>query len=317
MIANRVAYGQAVHDLATADPRIVVVDSDLTNVVNYGPFLRDFPKRYFEVGIAEQNMISIAAGLATCGLIPFAASFSVFTSMRALDQVRNMICYNNLNVKVIGTHAGIETGQDGGTHQSIEDIAIMRTLPNMHVLVPASPNATRKLTGIMAETCGPFYMRFGREANEELYSETEQFFLGSSKILRNGSDLTIIACGRMVQFALEASEMLKEREGIDSRVIDMYSIKPLDDEAILQAAKETGAIITIEDHSVIGGLGGAVCECISSKFPCPIERIGISDEFGRSGIYADLYKYYKLTPSDIFEKIRTFIEAMHYGECRD
>lgn len=310
MIANRVAYGQAVHDLAALNPKIVVVDADLTNVVNYGPFVKDFPGRYFECGIAEQNMISVAAGLATCGLTAFAASFSVFTSMRALDQVRNMVCYNSLDVKVIGTHAGVETGQDGGTHQSVEDMAIMRALPHMHVLAPSTPLATRKLTKVMADTSGPFYMRFGREPNEEFYDETEQFIIGGSKTLREGDSLTIMACGRMVQHALEAAEMLGEK-GISARVIDMYSIKPFDNEAVLRAARETAGIVTVEDHSVIGGLGGAVSECVTGQTPCRVERIGINDAFGCSGTYKDLFAHYQLRPQDIFEKITAFAETLH------
>lgn len=301
MTANRVAYGQAIHDLAAGHQNIVVVDADLTNVVNYGPFQKDFPERYFECGIAEQNMVSVAAGLASCGFIAFTASFSVFTSMRALDQVRNMACYNNLDVKVIGTHAGIETGQDGGTHQSVEDMAIMRALPNMRVLAPSTPLMTSQLTKVMVDTPGPFYMRFGREPNVELYDETEQFPLGGSKTLREGSDLAIMACGRMVEFSLAAAELLMEK-GIAARVIDMYSIKPLDTEAVVRAAKETADIITVEDHSVIGGLGGAVSECVTRHTPCRVDSVGLEDVFGRSGYYMDLFEHFHLTPQAICER---------------
>jgi len=231
MIANRVAYGNTVHELAKEDKRITVVDSDCVNVLNYGEFVKDFPERFFECGIAEQNMVSVAAGLASCGMISFVASFAVFTSMRALDQVRNMVCYNNYNVKVIGTHAGIETGFDGATHQAIEDISIMRAIPNMRVLAPSTPIMTAKLTKLMVDTDGPFYMRFGREPNAEYYPEDMEFRIGGSKTLRYGDRLTIMAYGRMVDFAVKASDALA-KEGIHVRVVDMYSIKPIDGEAI-------------------------------------------------------------------------------------
>lgn len=301
MIPNRMAYGEALYELATKNERIVVVDSDLTGVVNYGPFQQTFPERYFECGIAEQNMVSVAAGLASCGLTAFTASFAVFSSMRALDQVRNMVCYSNLDVKVIGTHAGIETGQDGGTHQSVEDLAIMRALPGMRVLAPSTPLMTKRLTRLMAETHGPFYMRFGREANRELYEPEEEFPLGKSKTLRAGKDLTIMACGRMVGFSLQAAELL-EQKGIQARVVDAYSIKPLDCEAVLRASNETGKILTVEDHGVTGGLGGAVSECLVKLAPCRMEAMGLQDAFGRSGGYQDLFRYFRLTPGDIAQR---------------
>ena len=307
MIANRMAYGQTVCDLAHSDDKIVIVDADLQNVVNYGPFLNQFPDRYFECGIAEQDMVGIAAGLASCGLTAFTASFAVFSSMRALDQIRNMVCYNNLNVKVIGTHAGVETGQDGGTHQAIEDIAIMRALPNMKVLAPSTPRMTTALTRQMCEIPGPFYMRFGREPNLELYSETESFPVGKSKLLKQGEDLTIIACGRMVEYALDAANIL-EGKGIKARVIDMYSIKPLDEAAVVDAAKQTGRLLTVEDHSVLGGLGGAVAEVVATQAPCLMSFCGIPDVFGRSGTWNDLLNFYRLTPEGIVDKALELLE---------
>ena len=302
MIANRVAYGNTVHELAVTDNRVTVVDSDCVNVLNYGKFVQDFPERFFECGIAEQDMVSVAAGLASCGMIAFVASFAVFTSMRALDQVRNMVCYNKYNVKVIGTHAGIETGFDGATHEAIEDIAIMRSIPNIRVLVPSTPIMTAKLTRLMYETDGPFYMRFGREPNQEYYEEDMEFALGGSKKLRDGERLTIMACGRMVDYAVQAADILK-KDGIEVRVIDMYSIKPIDGAAIEAAAKETGLILTVEDHSIIGGLGGAVSEYTAEHCPCRVERMGMMDEFGRSGTYNDLFKLYGLTPENIVSKV--------------
>lgn len=307
MIANRVAYGKTVHELAKTDNRIAVVDSDCVNVLNYGEFVRDFPERFFECGIAEQNMVSIAAGLASCGMITFVASFAVFTSMRALDQVRNMVCYNKFNVKVIGTHAGIETGFDGATHQAIEDIAIMRAIPNIRVLAPSTPAMTAKLTRLMYETDGPFYMRFGREPNQEYYTEDMEFELGGSKKLRDGDKLTIMACGRMVDYAVQAADILK-KDGIEVRVIDMYSIKPIDGAAIEAAVKETGLILTVEDHNIIGGLGGAVSEYTAEHCQCRVVRMGMKDEFGRSGTCDDLFKLYELTTESIVSKVQELLQ---------
>ena len=307
MIANRVAYGNTVHELAKEDKRITVVDSDCVNVLNYGEFVKDFPERFFECGIAEQNMVSIAAGLASCGKISFVASFAVFTSMRALDQVRNMVCYNNYNVKVIGTHAGIETGFDGATHQAIEDISIMRAIPNMRVLAPSTPIMTAKLTKLMVDTDGPFYMRFGREPNAEYYPEDMEFRIGGSKTLRYGDRLTIMAYGRMVDFAVKASDALA-KEGIHVRVVDMYSIKPIDGEAIKAAVRDTGLILTVEDHNIIGGLGGAVSEYTAEHCPCRVYRMGMKDEFGRSGTCDDLFHKYGLTPESIVQRVHELLK---------
>lgn len=306
MTANRVAYGNTVYRLAKKNDRIVVVDSDCVNVLNYGAFAAEYPERFFECGIAEQNMVSVAAGLASCGMVPFVASFAVFTSMRALDQVRNMVCYNGYSVKVIGTHAGIETGYDGATHQAIEDIAIMRSIPGMTVLAPSTPHMTAKLTEVMAETNGPFYMRFGREANRELYPDHTEFTLGGSKLLKEGNRLTIMACGRMVDYSVLAAELL-EKENISVRVVDMYSIKPIDGKAIEAAAAKTGRILTVEDHSIIGGLGGAVSEYSASYCPCHVSRMGMEDKFGRSGSCDELFHIYGLMPEDIAARVRKLL----------
>lgn len=302
MKANRFEYGETLYQLAKEDPRIVIVDSDISIGLNYTPFIKDFPERYFNCGIAEQNMISVAVGLSTCGLIPFAASFAVFTSMRALDQLRNGGCYNNFNIKVVGTHAGIETGADGATHQSVEDIAIMRSIPNIKVLVPSTPIMTRKLTKYAAYTEGPVYLRFGREPCRELYEPEDEFPAGGSKELAHGNDAAIIACGHMDGIALEAAEKL-EKMGKKVRVIDMYSIKPIDTQSIIQAAAETRGIVTIEDHSVIGGLGGAVCEIVSQHYPTKVLRVGINDTFGRSGSVKDLNEVFGLTVDNLVNTV--------------
>ncbi len=298
MIANRVAVGNEIVELAKKDKRIAIVESDVAVSVNFKPFIDAFPERHFDCGIAEQNMVGVAAGLATCGFIPFVASFAVFTSMRALDQVRNAVCYNNFNVKVIGSHAGLEPGQDGGTHQAIEDIAIMRALPNMKVLVPSTPNMATAITDIAAATDGPVYIRVGRDAVPEFSDAGEKFMLGGSKEVASGEDLTIIACGRMVERSMQAAKMLKEK-GINARVIDMYSIKPIDKDAIIRAAKETKGIVTVEDHNVYGGLGGAVCEICAEYAPAKVLRVGIEDVFGRSGNSSDLFEIYGLTAEKI------------------
>ncbi|MBQ9942428.1 MAG: transketolase family protein [Christensenellaceae bacterium] len=300
MIANRVAVGNEIVELAKKDERICIVGSDIAVSVNFAPFMKEFPERYFDCGIAEQDMTGVAAGMASCGLIPVIASFSVFTSMRALDQLRNAIAYNNFNVKVIGSHAGLEPGQDGGTHQAIEDMAIVRALPNVTLLVPSTPNMAKAITDIAVETEGPVYIRVGRDAVPEFYSDDETFTLGGSKEVRSGNDLTIIACGRMVERAMQAADILAA-EGKSVRVIDMYSVKPIDKDAIIRAAKETGGIVTVEDHNIYGGLGGAVAEVCCESAPCKVLRVGINDVYGRTGQSKDLFELHGLTVDHIVE----------------
>ena len=302
-VANRVAYGETLIELGKENPRIVVVDADAGKSTGTLVFRKEFPDRFIEVGIAEQNMIGVSAGLASCGKIPFATSFGVFTSMRAVEQVRNAVCYTKLNVKIAGTHAGLETGEDGGTHQAIEDMAIIRSIPSIILLVPATPNATRKLIRIAASIEGPVYLRFGKDPAEEFYSNTEEFPVGGSKQLTEGYDGTILSCGNMVAVALDAAELL-EMQGIKVRVIDMYSIKPIDEEAVLKAARETKGIITIEDHSIIGGLGGAVSEVTATHHPAKVVRIGIQDRFGRSGDSKSLFKLYGLTAENLVQAVK-------------
>lgn len=303
MEANRVAYGKALVEAGGALPEIVALDADLGKATNSIKFKAAFPDRYIDCGIAEQNMMGIAAGLATTGKIPFASTFAVFATMRAVEQLRNSICYPNLNVKVVGTHAGIEIGGDGASHQAIEDVAITRSIPNLQVIVPSDHVSTRKLVAMMSEHVGPMYMRVGRDENEAIYGEEEEFPLGGSKRLTSGSDVTIIAMGTMVYKALAAAEQLAV-EGIQARVIDMYSIKPIDEQAILAAAKETKGIITVEDHNVIGGLGSAVSEVVASLQPARVLRIGVQDTFGRSGTAQELFNAYGLTVDHIMVKAR-------------
>ena len=306
MIANRIAYGNAVHDEAKVNNKIVVVDADCIGPLNYGEFRNDFPERFIECGIAEQDMVSIAAGLASCGKTAFVGSFAVFPTLRAIEQVRNMVAYNNFDVKVIGTHAGVETGYDGATHEAIEDIAIMRAIPNIRILAPSSPIMTYKLTRLMANEYGPFYMRFGKNPNEEIYTEEDEFKLGGSIRRIDGNDCTIMTYGRMVGICEKAAFLLKEK-GISVRVCDMYSIKPIDEKQIDDAMKETKFIITVEDHNIIGGLGGAVSEYVSEKGGFPVYRYGINDHFGRSGTADDLFRLYGLTPEDIAKIIISLV----------
>lgn len=298
MIANRIAYGETLIELIGERDDILVLDADACKSTGTLQVHERAPGRFIQCGIAEQNMMGIAAGLAMAGKVPFVATFAVFTCMRAVEQVRNAICYANVNVKIAGTHAGLETGGDGGTHQATEDIAIMRSLANMVVVVPASPNATRKLTREIAVTPGPCYIRMGKDPEPELYEADEAFPIGGSKQLKDGSDLTLVACGNMVWRALDAASLL-EKQGIHARVLDLYSIKPIDKAAIVRAAQETGGLISVEDHNVYGGLGGAVAEVLTELAPAKLVRMGLQDVYGRSGNPDKLYEMFHLTPQDI------------------
>ena len=306
MIANRIAYGETLVELVKENRNIVVLDADACKSTGTIVCRDEVPENFVQCGIAEQDMMGVAAGLAYQGKIPFATTFSVFTCMRAVEQVRNQICYGNINVNVVGTHSGLETGGDGGTHQGIEDVAIMRSLPNMTVFAPADPVATRALTREMAAYEGPSYMRMGKDPTPDVYEPGEQFPIGGSKLLRDGKDIAILASGSMVWRAVEAAKIL-EKEGIDARVIDIYSIKPIDKEAVIKAAKDTKKILTVEDHSIIGGLGGAVCEVVCECAPAEVVRMGLNDVFGRSGNAPELYKMYHLTPEDIAAKVKEIL----------
>lgn len=297
--ATRESFGEAVTALAETDPAIVVLDADLAEATKTGIFKKKYPERFIDCGIAESNMIGIAAGLATCGKTPFAASFAMFSAGRAFEQVRNSVGYPHLNVKVVGSHAGISVGEDGATHQCCEDIALMRTIPGMVVLNPCDHYEMQAAVKAAAEYKGPVYLRLGRLAVETVtHGRNDKFEIGKGITLRDGKDITIIATGLMVQEAVKAAESLAA-QGVDVRVIDMHTIKPLDSELVLKAARETGKIVTVEEHNIIGGLGEAVAACVSESCPVPVTRIGVKDVFGHSGPAVDLLKEFGLSAENI------------------
>ena len=306
-ISTRVAYGEALRDFG-GDERIVALDADLSTCTMSCYFGEKYPNRFFNIGIAEANMIDMAAGFATTGKIAFCHSFAMFTAGRGYDQVRNSVAYPHLNVKVIGSHAGLTVGEDGATHQCIEDLSLMRTIPGMVVLCPCDANEAREAVKAMIAYDGPCFMRNGRTALETVTDgfSNYKFEIGKGVTLVEGSDVTIIATGLMVQESLKAVELLKA-EGISARLIDMHTIKPLDRELVIKAAKETGAIVTAEEHNIIGGLGSAVCEAICDECPIPVVRVGVQDEFGRSGEAGALLKLYGLTPENVAEKAKLAI----------
>ena len=300
-IATREAYGSALVELADKYD-YVVLDADLAEATKTIKFKKAYPDRFFDCGIAEGNMISVAAGLAAAGKMAFASSFAMFAAGRAFEQVRNSVGYPHLNVKIGATHAGITVGEDGATHQCLEDIALMRTIPGMTIINPADALEARAAVEAAMETYGPFYMRFGRYACPTV-TEGHKFELGKGIQLRDGKDVTIVATGYMVHLALEAAEALAS-EGIDARVIDIHTIKPLDREIIIKAAEETGAIVTAEEHNIIGGLGSAVAEVVCEECPVPMLRVGVEDKFGKSGKVPPLLEEYGLTAANIAAKAK-------------
>ena len=305
-IATREAYGMALAKFGSKYD-IVVMDADLSKSTKTDTFKKEFPDRFINCGIAEANMISTAAGLATCGKTVFASTFAMFAAGRAFEQIRNAVCYPKLNVKIGATHAGISVGEDGATHQPIEDIALMRSIPNMVVLSPA--DAVESIAAVEAaiKHDGPVYLRFGRLAVPTINDEnTYKFEIGKGVELKDGSDVTIVATGLMVPEALAAADMLSE-EGISARVINIHTIKPIDEDILVKAAKETGAIVTAEEHNIIGGLGSAVAEVLSEKCPTPLVRVGVQDKFGKSGKPAQLLKEYGLTAENIANKAKEAI----------
>ncbi len=306
--ATREAYGETLKELGAQIPEIVVLDADLSASTKTAVFAKAFPDRFFDTGIAEGNMMSVAAGLAASGKIPFASTFAVFGAGRAYEQIRNSICYPNLNVKVAVTHAGLTVGEDGATHQMLEDIALMRALPNMTVVVPADAAETAQVIRWAASYQGPVYIRMGRAKVEDVISPGAEFVPGKSTTLADGSDVTIMACGIMTQQALQAAKMLAEK-GISARVINMSSIKPIDEAAIVKAAKETGAIVTCEEHTVMGGLGSAVAEVVVRHCPVPMAMVGTEDVFGQSGKASEVLKVYGLTPEHIALEAKKLVEA--------
>lgn len=301
-IATRVAYGTALAEIGHNE-NIVVLDADLSKSTRTDLFKKKYPERHINMGIAEANMMAVAAGLATCGKTVFASTFAMFAAGRAFDQVRNSIGYPHLNVKIGATHAGITVGEDGASHQAIEDIALMRSIPGMTVISPADAVSTKVLVKKAAEMYGPVYLRLGRLDVPVIYPEDAEFEIGKGVCIKEGTDVTLIATGFMVEKALAAAEALKE-SGVSARVIDIHTIKPLDEEIIIKAAKETGAIVTCEEHNVLGGLGSAVAEVVVKNFPVPMEFVGVEDSFGKSGKPADLVEKYNLTAEKIIEKTK-------------
>ncbi len=302
-IATRDAYGKALVELGRENPDVVVLDADLAKSTKTIEFAKHFPERFFDMGIAEQNMIGTAAGLAAAGKIPFCSTFAIFATGRAFEIIRNSVAYSRLNVKIAASHAGITVGEDGGSHQSVEDIALMRSLPNMTVLVPADAVETRAAVRAAAQIQGPVYIRLGRPGVPVLHGDDFHFEPGRAVVMREGDDATIIATGIMVATALEAAGLL-EQEGIGVRVVNMHTIKPLDEEAVIAAARETGVIVTAEEHSVIGGLGGAVAEAVCACHPVPVYRVGLPDVFGESGKPGELLEKYGLTAAHLAARVR-------------
>jgi transketolase len=305
-VATRDSYGNALKELGATAENLVVLDADLAGATKTGIFQKAFPERHFDCGIAEANMINVAAGLSTMGLVPFAATFAMFAAGRAYEQVRNTIGYPHLNVKIGATHGGISVGEDGASHQCCEDFALMRTIPGMTVMCPSDDVEARKMVKAAYEMNGPVYMRFGRAATPVFHSDDYNFEIGKGEVLQDGTDVAIIATGIMVPEAIEAGKALAA-EGISARVINMATIKPLDNELVLKAAKECGKIITVEEHSVIGGLGEAVCSLLSEQCPTPVKRIGVNDEFGHSGPAAALLKAFGLCADNIVAQTKAML----------
>lgn len=302
-IATRQSYGEALAKIGKENKNIVVLDADLSASTKTSIFAKEFPDRFINVGIAEQNLMGISAGLAAYGKIPFASTFAVFVAGRAYDQIRSSICYPNLNVKICATHAGITAGEDGATHQMLEDISLMRTLPNMKVFSPSDDVQTKWLIEEISKIQGPVYVRLARMATPVIYDENQKFEIGKMIQLGEGTDASIFATGIMVSEALKAQEKLAQ-EGINVRVIDVHTIKPIDREMVVKCAKETNQLITIEDHSIIGGLGSSICEVLTEEYPKKVTRIGMKDRFGKSGKADQLLKYFKMDSEAIIEAIK-------------
>ena len=304
-VATRDAYGKALAALGAEHDNLVVLDADLANATKTQTFQKAFPDRHFDCGIAEANMICVAAGMSTTGLVPFASSFAMFASGRAFEQVRNSIGYPHLNVKIGATHGGISVGEDGASHQCCEDFALMRSIPGMTIICPADGVEAEAAVKAAYEMDGPVYLRFGRLAIPVFHEEGFNFQIGKGEVLRDGTDVAIIANGLLVYEAIQAGEQLAEM-GINAMVINMATVKPLDEELVLSAAKKCGKVITCEEHSVIGGLGEAVCSLLSEKLPTPVRRIGVNDEFGHSGPAAALLKQFGLSAEHIVEVAKEF-----------
>ncbi len=307
-IATRESYGNALKELGAEFPNLVVLDADLAAATKTGVFKKAYPDRFFDCGIAECNMIGIAAGLATTGLIPFASSFAMFAAGRAYEQVRNSIGYPHLNVKIGATHAGITVGEDGATHQCNEDLALMRTIPGMVVMCPSDDVEAKAAVRAAIEYEGPVYIRFGRAAVPVINDRPDyKFEMGKGVLLKEGKDVTIVATGICVDSALQAAEMLKA-DGIDAEVINIHTIKPLDEDIIVKSAQKTGKVVTVEEHSVIGGLGSAVCDALCAKYPVPVKKLGMQDIFGESGSASALVEKYHLDGKGVYADIKDFLK---------
>ncbi len=305
--ATRDAYGEALKELGGRYRDIVVLDADLSKSTKTAVFAKAYPDRFINVGIAEQNLVGTAAGLAAAGKIPFLSTFAMFAAGRAFEQIRNSVCYPHLNVKICATHAGLTVGEDGASHQAIEDINLMRGLPGMTVLVPADATETHQAVAWAAEYKGPVYLRLGRSSVPDIFGESYRFAPGRAALLAEGADLTIIACGIMVAPARQAADELTQA-GLSARVLAMASIKPIDRDAIVKAARDTGALVTCEEHSIIGGLGSAVAEVLAENAPAPLERVGVLDTFGESGTPDALLAKYNLTAADIVRAAKRVVE---------
>ena len=307
-IATRESFGKTLVELGKEHDNLVVLDADLAEATKTAMFRKEFPERHIDCGIAEQNMMGIAAGIAATGKVPFASSFAMFAAGRAFEQVRNSIAYPHLNVKIGATHAGISVGEDGATHQCNEDIALMRSIPGMVVINPADDVEARAAVRAAYEHVGPVYLRFGRLAvpvfNDE---ETYEFQLGKGIVLREGTDVTLFATGLEVNESLIAADLL-EKEGISAQVVNIHTIKPIDEELIVECAKKTGKVVTVEEHSVIGGVGSAVCDVLSENYPTKVLKIGVNDVFGESGPAVELIKKYGLDGASIAEKVKAFVK---------
>ena len=298
MVATRDGFGEELVELGKKNPKIVVVSADLEDATRAEYFKKSFPDRFFSVGIAEQDMVGTAAGLSLQGFVPFINSFAVFLTNRAYDMLRIDLCYNNCNVKVVCSHAGVTVGEDGASAQCLEDLALMRVLPNMKVVCPVDTLEARKATRYFAEEKGPMYLRTSRNPLPILTTEKNSFTIGKANVMREGKDVTLIGCGLMVSESLQAAELLK-KEGIEARVINMHTIKPLDEDMVVRCAKETGAIVSAEEHQAFGGLGSAIAEVLVKKSPVPMEMVAVADTFGETGSPAELLKAYHLKDTDI------------------
>ncbi len=298
--ATRQSYGEALEYIGSINKDIVVLDADLAGATKSDIFKKKYPERFFDIGIAEQDMIGTAAGLATCGKIPFASTFAVFATGRAYDQIRNSVCYPNLNVKICGSHAGVTVGEDGATHQMLEDINIMKGLPNMKVFCPSDETQTKWLVEEVAKLYGPCYIRTARLASPIIYDENQNFEIGKAVQIGDGTDGTIFATGICVSEAIKAQEKL-QKKGINVRVVDMFSLKPVDEEIIVKCAKETRKLISVEDHNIIGGLGSIIADVLAKEYPCKLIKLGVNDSFGKSGKAMELLKEFRIDNDSIVE----------------